>query len=146
MHPHLHLNWIAIIVSVVVSWLIGGLWYGPLFNKAWAKEMGFTADMKPTGAELGKVMALNIFGTFLMALVLGHEVLIWRASTWNAGPDHHSAIYGFFAGFMTWLGFVVPIMLNQVAFERKTWKLFGINAGFQFISMQVMAMILSFWR
>jgi hypothetical protein len=32
------------------------------------------------------------------------------------------------------------------AFERKSWKVFGINIAYQFISLQAMGMILSFWR
>jgi hypothetical protein len=46
----------------------------------------------------------------------------------------------------TWLGFVVPVLLNGVAFERKSWKVFGIAAGYQFVSMQVIAMVLACWR
>jgi hypothetical protein len=60
--------------------------------------------------------------------------------------DSAPHLYGFFAGFFIWIGFVVPILLNGVAFERKSWKVFGIAAGFQFLSLQAMGMILSFWR
>jgi hypothetical protein len=55
-------------------------------------------------------------------------------------------MYGFFAGFFVWLGFILPILLNSVAFERKNWTAFGIQLGYQFISLQVMGMILSHWR
>lgn len=146
MHPEIHLNWLAIPVSVIVSWLIGGAWYGPLFGKAWAKGMGYPDDFKPAKAEMMRAMGLNILGTFLMAFVLAHDVAIWRPSTWKVGQDASAALYGFFAGFFLWLGFVVPILLNGVAFERKSWRIFGINAGYQFLSLQAMAMILSFWR
>ena len=78
--------------------------------------------------------------------VLAHEVVVWRPSTWNAGADAAPAVYGFFAAFFVWLGFIVPILLNGVAFERKSWKVFGIGAGYQALSLVAMAMILSFWR
>lgn len=146
MHPEIHLNWIAIIVSVVASFVVGGLWYGPLFGAAWKKEMGVPPDAKPSGGEMGKSLGINILGTFLTAYVLAHEVSVWRPSAWNAGSDSAPYFYGFLAGFFTWLGFAVPVLLNGVSFEKKSWKLFGINAAFLFVSFQIIAMILSFWR
>jgi len=146
MQPHIHLNWIAIIVAVVASFLVGGLWYGPLFGNPWKREMGVPPDAKPPGSEMMKSLGLNLFGTLLTAFVLAHDVLGWRPSAWNAGADASPAVYGFFAGFFAWLGFMVPVLLNGVAFERKSWKLFFINAGFQFVSLQIIGMILSYWR
>jgi hypothetical protein len=144
--PIIQLNWLAILAAVVASFAIGGIWYGPLFGKTWMREMGMPADAKPTGAEMGKAFSINLAGIFLMAFVLAHDVLGWRPSAWNAGPDGPPAIYGFFAAFFTWLGFVIPILLNGVAFESRSWKFFGIHAGYQFLSMQAMGMILTFWR
>jgi hypothetical protein len=146
MQPQIHLNWLAIVVSVVVGFLVGGLWYGPLFGKAWKKEMGVPLDAKPTGSEMGKSLSLNVVGTFLIAFVLAHDVLGWRPSAWNAGADAPPAVYGFFAAFFAWLGFMVPVLLNGVAFERKSWRLFFINAAHQFVSLQIIGMILTFWR
>jgi hypothetical protein len=146
MQPQIHLNWLAVVTSVVASFAIGSLWYGPLFGKVWANAMGFGGDMKPTGADIARGSILNLVGTFLMAYVLAHDVSVWRPSTWNAGADQGPHVYGFFAGFFVWLGFIVPILLNGIAFERKSWKVFAIGAGFQFLSLQAMGMILSFWR
>jgi hypothetical protein len=146
MLPQIHLNWIAILVAVIASFAVGGLWYGPLFGGAWKREMGVPPDAKPAGAEIGKSLGLNLLGTFLMAFVLAHGVLGWRPSAWNAGPDAAPAVYGFFAAFFAWLGFVVPMLLNGVAFERKSWRLFSINAGFQFVSLLIIGMILTYWR
>ena len=146
MHPHIVLNWFAIVVSVVVSFVVGGLWYGPLFGKAWRKEMGVPPDAKPVGG-MGKSLGINFAGTFLTAFVLAHEVSVWRASAWNApGPDSAPYVYGFFSGFFTWLGFAVPVLLNGISFEGKSWKLFTINAAFLFVSFQIIGMILSYWR
>ena len=146
MQPEIHVNVLAVIASVIASFALGSLWYGPLFGKIWANAMVFGDTMKPTGAEIAKGSLLNLLGTVLMAYVLAHDVLVWRPSTWRAGADQAAHIYGFFAGFFVWLGFVVPVLMNGVAFERKSWKVFGIGAGFQFLSLQAMGMILSFWR
>lgn len=99
MQPSIHLNWLAILVAVIASFLVGGLWYGPLFGGAWKREMGVPEGARPAGGEIGRSLALNLLGTLLMAFVLAHDVLGWRPSTWNAGPDAPPAVYGFFAGF-----------------------------------------------
>jgi len=144
MNPQIHLNPLAIGAAVAASWVLGGLWYGPLFGKAWKAGMGVPADAKPTG--MGKALAINAFGILLMAFVMSHDVAVWRPSAWGLSPDKPSPVYGFFAGFFLWLGFVVPILLNSVAFEQKTWKVFGINAAYQFVSLQAMGHILAAWR
>lgn len=146
MQPDIHLNPLAIPAAAVAAWILGALWYGPLFGKAWASGMGYPPGFKPTPAEMGKGIALQFVGLLLMAFVMAHDVQVWRPSVWKAGPDQSPAVYGFFAGLFLWLGFVVPMLLNSVAFERKTWKVFGINAGYQFASLQCLGMILSFWR
>src|SRR5215831_5230224 len=144
MDPKLQINYLAILVSVVASFVLGGLWYGPLFGKAWKQAMGIPADAKPTG--MGRALGLTAFGILLMAYVMAHSVAVWHASAWGAGPDKPPYVYGFFGGFFNWLGFIIPMLLNSVAFEKQTWKVFGINAAYQLLSLQVIGMILSYWR
>jgi hypothetical protein len=145
MQPSIHLNWLAIGASVVASFVLGSLWYGPLFGKTWAKDMGY-GDKKMAGSEIAKGSILNLLGALLMAFVLAHDVAVWRPSSWHAGADASPYVYGFFAGFFLWIGFVIPMLLNSVAYERKTWKVFGINAVYQFLSLQAMGMILAHLR
>jgi len=144
MQPMIVVNPTAFVVSVVVSFVIGAIWYGPVFGKSWASAMGMAAQ--PSGAEIARGSLFNIIGLFLMAYVLAHGVAVWRPSTWGAGADEPAYVYGFFGAFFVWLGYVMPILLNSVAFERKNWTAFGIQLGYQFVSLQSMGMILSHWR
>lgn len=47
MYPQIHVNFPAVIAAVVVSFLFGWLWYGPLFGKKWMGLMNLPADFKP---------------------------------------------------------------------------------------------------
>ncbi len=38
------INWIAVVVGVIVSNVLGFLWYGPLFGKRWMAMIGKTED------------------------------------------------------------------------------------------------------
>jgi hypothetical protein len=144
MDPKVHINFLAIGVAAVASWVLGGLWYGPLFGKAWKRGMGVPEDAKPTG--MGKALAINAFGILLMAFGVAHEITMWRPSVWGLAPDKAPHVYGLIAGVLLWLCFVIPILLNSVAFEGKSWKVFAINAAYQIASMLVMGMILAYWR
>ena len=145
MQPDSQLSWLAIAGSVAASFAIGSLWYGPLFGKAWARALGFPDGMRPSQAEIIKGSLLNLLGALLMAYVLAHQVAVWRPSSWHAGQDLADSQYGFLAAFFTWIGFIVPLLLNGVAFERKSWKLFGINGAYQLVSLLAMGLILACW-
>lgn len=144
MDPNIKLNAPAILAGAAASFVLGGLWYGPIFGKAWKRAQGIPEDAKPAG--MGKALALNAFGILLMSFVMAHDVAVWRPSSWGLSPDKPAYVYGFFAGFFLWLGFIVPMLLNSVAFEGKNWKVFGINASYQFVSLQLIGMILAYWR
>ena len=146
MQPDIHLNYLAILAAMLANIAIGFGWYGPLFGKAWMKEVGMSPDHKPAPGVMTRAMILMVIGAFLTVFVLAHSVEVWRPSSWKLGPDAPSATYGFYSAFFTWIGFYVPLLLSGVAWENKSWKLFSINAGYYFTALLAAGMILAFWR
>jgi Protein of unknown function (DUF1761) len=146
MQPVIPLNYWAILVAVIATMVLGFLWYGPILGKAWMKEMGVPADSKPDPKLMRRGLILMLVGSILTVFVLAHVGAVWRPSVWKAGADASAAYYGFSAGFWTWIGFYVPLLLSGVAWEKKSWKLFWINASYYFVMLQVVAMILAYWR
>ncbi|HSR41197.1 MAG TPA: DUF1761 domain-containing protein, partial [Longimicrobiales bacterium] len=58
------INWLAVVVAAVSTFILGGLWYGPLFGKTWMAASGMTEEKAKQGN-----MAM-IFGvSFLLQLV-----------------------------------------------------------------------------
>ena len=41
-----NINWLSVVVAAASSFLVGGLWYGPLFGKAWMNAFE-AADLDP---------------------------------------------------------------------------------------------------
>ncbi len=146
MQPVMQLNYWAIFASMAAAIVIGFLWYGPILGKAWMKEMGMSPDRKPAPGVMVHGMILMVIGSLLTAVMLALGVEVWRISDWRLGPSASSATYGFFAAFFAWIGFIVPLLLGSVAWENRSWTLFGINAGYHFVSLQVMGIILAQWR
>jgi hypothetical protein len=147
--PNLYINYWAVLVSMAVYLLLGWLWYSPrLFGNIWLKEMHYSGGEKPGRKEMVRSMILALVGCFLTSLVLTHSIQVWRPSVWwgiNGIPDSPSYLFGLTSAFFIWIGYYLPVFLNNVAFEKSSWKLFGINAGYHLVGLQVIGQILANW-
>ncbi|HTH54994.1 MAG TPA: DUF1761 domain-containing protein [Cyclobacteriaceae bacterium] len=138
------INMMAVIVAVVANFIVGFIWYTPLFGKAWATEKGFDTSVKPAAGDLAKGMIFMVIGNFLMAYVFAHNMAAW---SYVPGADQMSASSNIMsASIFTWLGFYLPMDLGGVAWEKHSWKLFGINTGYHFIMVLVAAVILVYMK
>ncbi|MCR9145154.1 MAG: DUF1761 domain-containing protein [bacterium] len=146
MEPALQINFLAILVCIVANFVIGFVWYGPLFGASWMREVGLDPEQKPSSAHMIKAMAMMGVGAFLTAYVLNHSTEVWRPSVWGHEGDLPTYMYGVFATMFTWVGFYLPQHFSSVAWEMRSWRLFFINAGNTFVSLAVMGQILSNWR
>lgn len=136
----LGLSYTAIAVATLASFFVGFLWYSVLFRNAWAKEMGIKMDQRPTPGLLVRSLLMNLVGCFLLAFVFAHNNAAWSfvpgiEELGTVGSVANAAIF-------TWLGFFVPVDLNTVAWEGKSWKLFFINTSYHFTMVLVAAIIL----
>ena len=124
------INWIAIIVAILAPFVLGGLWYGPLFGKAWMAEMGFTEESLKDANPLqiyGGALALNLVMATNLAMFLGGEA---------------DLLFGLMAGLFTGLGFVAAMTGVQYLFERRSLRLFLINGGYSTAAFTLMGTIL----
>ncbi len=138
----MNINIVAILVAVVANFILGFLWYTPLFGKAWAKEMGFDTSMKPAGGQIAKGMIFMVIGNFFLAYVFAHNIAAW---SYVPGMDAMSpAMKIANSTVFTWLGFYLPVDLSTVAWENKSWKLFAINTSYHFMMLLVASVILTY--
>jgi Protein of unknown function (DUF1761) len=135
------LNYLAIGIATVANFFVGFLWYTPLFGKAWAKENGFDTTGGAPAGSLAKGMIMNVIGNFFLAYVFASN-----NEAWNFVPGMSEMPAGMIicmSSFFTWLGFFLPVDLNTVAWERKSWKLFAINTTYHFVSLLVASTIIT---
>ncbi len=138
--PVVPVNLLALLASVVASMVLGSLWFGPLFGKAWMKMMGMSKD-KMTSAQkksMGNSYAIMALGSLLTAYVMQHSLVF--AST-------YLHIYGLNAGLMTgfwnWAGFIAPSTVGMVLWEGKPWKLWCLVAGYWLVQLLLTGAILA---
>ncbi len=126
------------IAAAVAAFIIGGLWYGPLFGMKWAKYMGMTkAHMEyAKNKGMAKLYFFNFIGTLITASILGGLVF-------SLGFDVMGAIG---LAIWLWLGFMVfTTLLGSLLWENKPTGLFWINSIYWLITFVVMAGILAAW-
>ncbi len=129
------LNIWSILVSALSTFVVGGLWYSPaLFGKAWMKENGFTEEgMK--NSNMAKIFGL----AFVLGIIAAINLQMFLQQENNPAMG---AFWGFLAGF----GWVATFVGMHYLFERKSLKLFLINAGYAVVSLTVMGAILAAWK
>lgn len=134
------INFLAILVAVVANFILGALWYMPLFGKIWGKEMNFDASNKPKTSDMMKGMISMLIGNFLFAWVLAHNISAW---SFVPGIDTLSPTANILmSAIFTWIGFYLPVDLGTIFWEKKSFKLFSINTGYHLASLLVVSAIL----
>lgn len=137
-------NYWAVLLCGVAAMALGTLWYGPLFGKQWMVMIGMTeADMeaaKKDPSGMYKSYGVMFVGALVMAFVLSRGITFGNAYLGSSGIGT-----ALISAFWFWAGFVAPVMLGPVLWEKKPWTLWGINAGYYLVLMLVMAAILSIW-
>ncbi|MBR9776215.1 MAG: DUF1761 domain-containing protein [Cytophagales bacterium] len=128
-----NINWLSVIVASVSSFLVGGVWYGPLFGKGWMHAFGFTESDLNT-RNMPKVFGLSLLLAFVAALNL--ELFIGG----NANTS-----YGLIAGFLAGFGWVATLLGILYLFENRSFKAFLINAGYCILALTLMGGILGAW-
>lgn len=118
-----NVNFIAIVLSAIASMVIGSIWYGPLFGKAFMKAMGMDKWSEQRKAEekkkMGKMYLIQFLASVLMFYVVAMLVL---------KLDMMSVSGGMMVAFWAWLGFVVPVKLGD-AIWGGSMTLFWLGAG-----------------
>jgi hypothetical protein len=84
----ININWLAVLLAAVASFIVGGLWYSVLFAKVWQREAGLTDD------QLKRGTAQVFVGSFLLTVVMA----VVLAAFIGSGGAVFGALAGLAAG------------------------------------------------
>lgn len=127
------IHWIAILVAAVSGFLIGGIWYGPLFGKAWQAARGLS-DAELNSGNMPLIFGLTFLLNLVSAFILDHTLATYP------GLDVVTQVM---IAFGVALGFIVPAMGVNYLFARLSLKLFLIDAGYWMVIYTVMGLELA---
>ena len=122
---------LAVVLSALSAFLVGGLWYGPLFLKVWQKEAGISeADMqrRHPAVTFGGAFLLQLFAAYF----LGHVL-----ATYGNPPLGIDVMVSMGLA----LAFVVTAFGVNYLFAGRSVKLFAIDAGYFLVTYLCMGLI-----
>ena len=128
-----------ILIAAVGSFVIGWLWFGPLFGKVWMRLSHIThADQEEAKRKgMAKQLTISIISSIITAFVLLSILGSMIAP---------SVVGASIVAFWVWLGFSVPTFLNGVLWEDKSWKLFWISSTHILATLVFTGLVYSFWK
>lgn len=137
------ISWVAVAISTVTGFLIGGVWYGPLFGRAWVAAMGkdpTAMDDPERKQELmdefgspAQAMSISFVSQLVTAIVM--SLVLGATGT----PDLTN---GLLLGGALGVGLVATGMASDYAFCGWGMKLFLIQAGYRITYCLAMGAIL----
>lgn len=130
----IHINYLAVLVTTVLGFLIGGLWYGPLFGKIWMREIGLTED------TIKKSSMIRIFG---LTILLNIVIALNLSAFLGPKPD---MMFGLLAGLAVGIGWVAASLGIIYLFSRKSLTLYLVDAFYQVVIYALMGLIIGAWK
>ena len=127
------LNWLAVIAAALSMFLIGGLWYGPLFAKPWQRAAGLSDEQLKAG-NMPPIFGL----AFVLSLIMAANLAFFTAGL----PLGITVLYAVAAG----LGWAALGLSTIALFERRPLSYHLINGGYLTLAFAVMGLILGLWR
>ena len=121
----------AVLAAALVHFAIGGLWYSPLaFSRAWMREAGLD-EQRLRSAPMGRIFGLAFLATLVMALNLA--AFIGRGA---------GLAFAVSAGLAAGLGWAAMSLAVLYLFERRSLRLWLINAGYLVLAFGAMGAVL----
>lgn len=123
-------NWLAVGIAAISAFVLGGLWYGPLFGKSWMRLTGLNEDQLKQGSPAriyGGAFVLSLIAAFVFAMFLGPQPGLEFATG---------------AGFAAGLGWVAASFGINYLFEHKPIGLWFINGGYHTLQFTLYGLVL----
>lgn len=133
-------SYLTILGCGILSMIIGGLWYGPLFGKLWMEILGATEMDVEKRKEMQKEAGKLYFIQFLLTLMQ----LYFLNSYIQAGETT-----GLMNALTIWLAFVMPTIAGSSMWTNDStkvrWTKFLIQSGYQLVMLAIYGVILGLW-
>jgi hypothetical protein len=127
----LDINWLAVLVAAVVTFVLGGLWYGPLFGKVWRLAEGQAepqpGQQKHPALVYGLSFVLMLIAAMALAVAIGPD------------PDVTRSI-GF--GLVVGVGWVATSFGVNYLFAGRRLALLAVDAGYNVVLFVLMGLII----
>ena len=128
------LNFFAVFLAALASFLLGAVWYSPwFFKRIWMESCGLTE------LDLQQINHVMVFGgSFVLCLLISLSLSLFIGSNVNVGVAVGT---GFIIG-LCWVSCALGI---GYIFEQRPLKLFLVNAGYSILQFSLTGLVLGLW-
>lgn len=123
----------ALLVAALCGFVIGGLWYGPLFQKRWMAASGMSFEK---GRQQNMLLVFGLTYVLNVVIAFGIAMLAGRG---------HGLLWTAHAGFFASLICIAPAIGVIYLFESRSLSHWLINAGYQVVNATAMGAVLGAW-
>lgn len=134
---YVEINYLAVLVCAFIPMLIGAMWYGPLFGKAWMAAVGKTEEEIRKDFNPARTYGLTVIANFVVAYTLARIMGYAGAAT---------IVDALMIALLCWLGFTAGTFYINNLFEAKPNKLLVINIFYHLTVLLAYSVILSIWK
>ena len=133
------INYLAVVVAAAVGFILGWIWYAPLFGKAWRASRGVTEQQAAEGQKhAARTMLVIAVAILFMAWSLAVLAGYLKLGTWMQGAK---------LGALTWFGFALALgMIEATMAVGRTMVAFCIDAGYWLITAVAMGVVVAVWH
>jgi hypothetical protein len=137
MMKQFNLNWVAILVAAIASFLFEALWFS-VFMSQWLAGIGRTMEwLTSSGMSPAIQYGVAILCSVIVATVL---TICIQAS------GEQTALRGIICGAIIWFGFVATSWATEYIFEVRTLQIYAINAGYSLFDLMLIGAIVGAWK
>ena len=129
----MQINWLAVVAAAVSAFVLGGLWYGPLFKQAWCREAGIDPNARPGHPA-------RVFATAFLAALVAAAAFAWLL---GPAPELLRAMHD---GLLVGLAIVAMGFGINYAFAGRSLKLWLIDGGYHTLQFVLYGAILGAWH
>jgi Protein of unknown function (DUF1761) len=132
------LNWVAILVAAIASFLFEALWFSIFLNQ-WLAGIGHTMQWLMSASPITPPLQ---YATAIVCSIIAAAVL----SIAIQATGKQTALRGVLCAAVIWLGFIATGWAKDYIFEVRTLQLYFINAGYSLFDLMLIGAIVGAWK
>ena len=139
-----NINWLAVCVSAIAAFIIGGLWFSPkAFFPIWWRAKGRSMDEIPgSGLNMGLVFSSTFVALLVQSTVMAAIFQLLRTS---GTVEHFGVMQGATTGLIFGVGIAAASSLTHRLFGGDGFKIWALEVGNDVLNLVAIGAILALW-
>ena len=135
-----NINYLAVLVGGIAAFALGSLWYTALFGKAWQRLLELSDEKMKSGS-----IAVTMVSSFVLMTIMSFGLAILIQG--HSNPDSEvGTLSGLYHGLIIGAVFVGMSVGINYLYQRRSIKLWLIDAGYQILFLGIQGAILGAWQ